>query len=105
MVRTWASADCLIIVALGCGLIPKWSLSLCEDSDSDARFAPMLFCWASYNCWLYLCALQFHRVSQTSAGASDLYVQAIDALRNVETALRTAGASIKNVVRSRIFLA
>ena len=55
----------------------------------------------------------FIAVSQTSAvdangdisGGSDPYAQAIHALRNVEAALRTVGASMEDVVRSRIYLA
>ncbi len=55
----------------------------------------------------------FIAISQTSAvdangniaGGSDPYAQAIHALSNVEAALRMAGASIEDVVRSRIYLA
>jgi enamine deaminase RidA (YjgF/YER057c/UK114 family) len=52
-------------------------------------------------------------VSQTSAvdsqgmiaGGADPYQQAVHALQNVEAALRTAGAELGDVVRSRIYLA
>jgi enamine deaminase RidA (YjgF/YER057c/UK114 family) len=55
----------------------------------------------------------FVAVSQTSAvdsegkiaGGADPYQQAVHALRNVEAALRAAGAELGDVVRSRIYLA
>jgi enamine deaminase RidA (YjgF/YER057c/UK114 family) len=55
----------------------------------------------------------FVAVSQTSAansqgviaGGADPFEQAVHALRNVESALRAAGAEFGDVVRSRIYIA
>lgn len=43
-------------------------------------------------------------VSGTTAPGADVYTQTFEALRIIETALKQAGASLKDVVRTRMYM-
>lgn len=53
---------------------------------------------------IYVAGTTATDASGNVVGAGDPYAQTVQALRNIETALEQAGATMRNVVRTRMFV-